>query len=357
MPRCSGLYWPTMKAIILAVATSVLVMSSVPVRVQPLQAITVNYPTKSGASWPLFLAKEGGYYQKQGLDVTLVFAGHPAGIAMVVSGEAQMSSYNLESVMQASSRDRSFTVVGSSVNKPFFALMSRKDIPAVTDLKGKTIAVSQIGDPPYNYTVAFLSKFGLGARDVQWIAAGADANGRAAALAAGRADATLLTPPAYFRLEEAGYKSLGNLADHDDIFAATTYLMKKSTVAASPKLPEQLIKAHAQAIKRFYDDKAFAVKVYQAYDKQTTVDVERFYDGYARANVLERVPLVLSGAVNAVIDQQTNPQLIATLKGFDFRSVIDNSTVSRLVREGFFQKLFGPGIKAEEDRKARLAFK
>jgi ABC-type nitrate/sulfonate/bicarbonate transport system substrate-binding protein len=66
---------------------------------QQLQSITLNYPTRSGASWPLFIAKEGGYYQKYGLDATLVFAGHPAGIAMVVSDQAQMSSYNLESVM------------------------------------------------------------------------------------------------------------------------------------------------------------------------------------------------------------------------------------------------------------------
>src|SRR5437773_892044 len=65
---------------------------------QALQKITINFPTRSGASWPLFIAKEGGYYQKYGLDVELVFAGHPAGIAMVVSGEAKMSSYNLESV-------------------------------------------------------------------------------------------------------------------------------------------------------------------------------------------------------------------------------------------------------------------
>src|SRR5438477_7337995 len=110
-----------------------------------LQKTAINCPTRSGASWPLFIAKEGGYYQKYGLDVELVFAGHPAGIAMVVSGEAKMSSYNLESVMQASVQDASFTVVGSSVNRAFFVLMARPDIPSVKDLKGKTLAVSQIG--------------------------------------------------------------------------------------------------------------------------------------------------------------------------------------------------------------------
>src|SRR4030095_7640109 len=273
-------------------------------------------------------------------------------IAMVVSDQAQMSSYNLESVMQASSRGEApFAVVGASLNKAYFALMTRKDVKSVTDLKGKTFAVSQIGDPPYNYTSAFLRKFGMTPRDVQWIAA------RAAALWAGRADATLLTPPAYFRLEEAGFKSLGNLADHDDIFAATTYLMKKTAITANPRLPEQLIKAHAEAIKRFYDDKAFAVKAYQAYDKQSNADVERLYDGYAKANVLERVPYMLAPALQAVIDQQSDAKLLAQMKSFDFHTVIDNGVVAKLVKEGYFQKLFGPGIKAEEDRKSKLAFK
>ena len=341
-----------------AVLAAVLVTGMVLTEGRQPQKITLNYPTRSGASWPLFIAKEGGYYQKQGLDVTLVFAGHPAGIAMVVSDQAQMSSYNLESVMQASSRgDAPFTVVGASLNKAYFALMAKKDVGTVAELKGKTFAVSQIGDPPYNYTSAFRRKFGMSPRDVQWIAAGADATGRAAALSSGRADATLLTPPAYFRLEEAGFKNLGNLADHDDIFAATTYLMKRTTIAANPRLPEQIIRAQAEAIKRFYDDKAFAVKAYQAYDKQATADVERLYDGYAKANVLERVPYVLSPALQAVIDQQSDAKLLAQMKSFDFRAVIDNSIVARLVQEGFFQKLFGPGIKAEEDRKSKIAFR
>jgi hypothetical protein len=61
--------------------------------------------------------------------------------------------------------------------------------------------------------------------------------------------------------------------------------------------------------------------------------------------------------VNAVIEQQVDPQLAATLKAGNYRTLIDNSTVDRLVKEGFFQKLFGASIKAEEERKAKLAFR
>ncbi len=325
----------------------------------PLQSqkIVVNFPTRSGASWPLFIAKEGGYYQKYGLDVSLVFANHPAGVAMVISNQAQMSSYSLESAMQASAKDGSLVMIGNSLSKAVFALMAKKDFTTVKQLKGKRIAVSQIGDPPYNYGSALFRHFGLSPRDVQWVPIGTDANGRMAALQSGRVDATLLTPPAYFKLEEAGFRTLANVADYDDIFASTMYLMKKTTVASNPRLPELLIKAHAEAIKRFYEDKAFAVKAYVVYDPQSQPDVERFYEIYRKGNLFERIPYVTTNAVKAVIDQQTDPQLISLMKGFDFRTVVDNSTVSRLVKEGYFENLFGAGVKAEEERKAKVAFK
>ena len=325
--------------------------------VQQPQKITINFPTRSGASWPLFIAKEGGYYQKYGLDANLVFAGHPAGVAMIIGGEAQMASYSLESAMQAAAKDSSLVMVGNSLNKAVFALVARKEIKSVKELKGKRVAVSQIGDPPYNYGTALLRKFGMTSRDVQWVPVGTDVNGRVAALEGGRVDATLLTAPAYFKLETAGFNTLANIADYDDIFASTIYLMKRTSIAANPKLPELLIKAHAEAIKRFYDDKAFAVKAYQVYDPQSREDVERFYDIYAKANLFERVPYLLAPAVKSVTEQQSDPQLSALMKAFDYRKVADNGTVDRLVKEGFFEKLFGASIKAEEDRKSRLAFK
>src|SRR5262245_62883219 len=109
------------------------------------QKITINFPTRSGASWPLFIAKEGGYYQKYGLDTNLVFANHPAGVAMVISGEAIMTSYSLESTMQAMARDSSLVIIGNSLNKAVFALMARKEFSDVKQLKDKRVAVSTIG--------------------------------------------------------------------------------------------------------------------------------------------------------------------------------------------------------------------
>src|SRR5690606_26260832 len=123
--------------------------------------------------------QEGGYFAQYGLDATLVFGVHPAGLAMVVSGEAAMTNYSMEQALQAASRDGSLLLVGSSLNRGTFALMASPTIGAIADLRGRRIGVSQIGDAPYNYTIALLGKFGLTSRDVQWLPVGSGAAGRA----------------------------------------------------------------------------------------------------------------------------------------------------------------------------------
>ena len=236
------------KRILLTLFVAVILMAPLMSAQQPLQKTAINFPTRSGASWPMFIAKEGGYYQKYGLDVNLVFGAGTIGVAMISSGEAAMTNSSMEQALQAGSRDpNALVMMGSTLNRGMFALMVPNKINSAKDLKGKRVAVSQIGDAPYNYSVALLGKFGLKPRDVQWVPVGTDANARAVALTSGRADATLLTAPAYFPLEKQGYKMVANMGDYNDIYASTVYLFTRKTVVANPKLPEAIIKAQTEA--------------------------------------------------------------------------------------------------------------
>jgi len=322
-----------------------------------LRRITIHYPTLSGATWPMFVAKEGGYYEKYGLDVELFFGTAQTAVAMLVSGGAQMTNSSMEQALLASSLDGSLVMVGSSLNRGLFALMGVPGISAVGDLRGRNIGVSQVGDAPYNYTVALLGKFGLTASDVRWIPVGPGATSRATALAAGRIDATLLTAPAFFTLEEEGFTKVADMTAHDDIYASTVYLLSRATLDSAPDLPEQLIRAHAEGIQRFYADKDFAVRAYLVYDLEgSAAEIGRVYDRFADAQAIERIPYVLDGAVRSILGQANtadSPQVV----NFDFSRVIDNSTVDRLVEEGFFVEIFGPGIAEEQERKRRMAFR
>jgi ABC-type nitrate/sulfonate/bicarbonate transport system substrate-binding protein len=326
------------------------------VKTEQLHDITIAYPN-GGLNWPIFIATDGGYYRRHGLKVTLSFAPHPSGVAMLVSGQAQVLHYSLGQMMQAAMSDNSLTMISSMINRGVFALLARSEIATISNLKGKRIGVGQIGDANYSYTTAILENAGLSARDVEWVPLGPSVDARAAALLSHRVDAAILTAPTYFKVIGPTVKELTTFSGRTDIFASAVIVMTRRTIAEHPEMPRQLIEAHAEAIKRFYDDKEFAVQTFLRYDRSAkSSDVEQLYALYERPRAFERVPYVLAEAVRATIRQESDPQTLMRLKTFDFRKVIDNDAVDTLVHEGVLDRLFGSSLRAEEVHKMQAAF-
>jgi ABC-type nitrate/sulfonate/bicarbonate transport system substrate-binding protein len=320
-----------------------------------LQRVTALYGARSGASWPMWMAQDGGYYRKYGLDVELVFGVHPAPIAAVISGNAAMTPAGADPALLSVSKDTSLVLLGSYLNKGSFALVAAKNINQINQLAGKRVGVGRVGDPPYHFTLAVLRKHGINPKEVQWLSVGVDAAARAASLYSGQIDATLITAPAYFRLEAAGFPVLALLSDYDDIYVSTYYLFRRETVVTNRSVAEGFIKGHAEAIKRFYDDRSFAMQVMMKYGgARDREDAGRVYNLFAKSRMFEPIPYVLKGSVEGVVERQRQEQ--PYLKDFDFSKSIDNSLVDQLVKEGFFERVFGPAIKDEQQKKQALAF-
>jgi ABC-type nitrate/sulfonate/bicarbonate transport system substrate-binding protein len=317
--------------------------------------VVAMFGARSGASWPLWIAKDGAYYRKHGLDVEMVFGIHPAPIAAIIAGHAVMTSTGSDPGVLAVANDPSLTLIASFLNKGTFALVAAKNLRSMQQLGGKRIGVGRVGDPPYFFTLSLLGKVGLGARDVQWVSTGVDAAARAAALQSGQIDAALVTAPAYFRLEAAGFPVLGLLSDYEDIYVSTYYLFRKETVANNRKVAEAFVKAHAEAIKRFYDDKPFAAQTMIKYGgARDQEDANRVYDLFSKSRLFEAIPYVLRDSIKAAVERQSQAQ--PQLKQFDFSKVIDNSVVDRLVKEGFFEGVFGPSISELQRKRHAQAF-
>jgi ABC-type nitrate/sulfonate/bicarbonate transport system substrate-binding protein len=325
---------------------------SAELQAQPLQKTVAMVGARSGASWPLWIAKEARLYAKYGLDVDLVYAVHPGPIAAIISGHAAMTSSGSDPALLAAVKDPSLVVLGSFMNKGSFALIGSKTVADMKQLAGKKIGVGRVGDPPYHMAVSLLRKYGMTARDVQWVSVGVDAAARAAALQSGQIDAALITAPAYFRLQAAGLPVLAVLLDHEDIYVSTYTMFRREALTKERSMALAFIKAHAEAIKRFYDDKAFAAGIMIKYGGTRDIDdANRVYDLFRIARVLEAVPYALRGSVEAVMERQGQD-----LKGADLGKIIDNSLVDQLVREKYFESVFGPSIREEQQRRQAQAF-
>jgi ABC-type nitrate/sulfonate/bicarbonate transport system substrate-binding protein len=333
------------------------ILSSLPfftalVFAQSLHKTVAMIGARSGASWPLWIAKESRLYAKYGLDVELVYAVHPAPIAAVITGQAAMTSSGSDPALLAVAKDPSLVVLGGFMNKGSFALIGSKSATDMKQLAGKKIGIGRVGDPPYHMAISLLRKHGYTARDVQWVSVGVDAATRAAALQSGQIDAALITAPAYFRLQAAGLPVLATLMDYDDIYVSTYYLFRRDALTKERLTAIAFIKAHAEAIKRFYDDRAFATETMIKYGGTRNIDdANRVYELFRKARVLEPIPFALKGSVDAVVERQGQE-----LKGVDFSKMIDNSLVDQLVKEKYFETVFGPPIRDEQLRKQAQAF-
>jgi len=200
--------------------------------------------------------------------------------------------------------------------------------------------------------VSLLRKYGMTPRDVQWVSIGVDAAARAAALQTGQVDAALITAPAYFRLQSVGMPVLAVLLDHEDIYVSTYYLFRRDALTRERSTALAFIKAHAEAIKRFYDDKAFASGIMIKYGgTRNNDDADRVYDLFKKARVLEPIPYALKGSVDAVVERQ-GPEL----RGAELPRIIDNSLVDQLVREKYFESVFGASIRDQQLRRYAQAF-
>jgi ABC-type nitrate/sulfonate/bicarbonate transport system substrate-binding protein len=319
---------------------------------QPLQKTVAMVGARSGASWPLWIAKDARLYAKYGLDVELVYAVHPGPIAAIVSGHAAMTSSGSDPALLAAAKDPSLVVLGGFMNKGSFAMIGSRTASDMKQLGGKKIGIGRVGDPPYHMAVSLLKKYGMTARDVQWVSIGVDATARAAALQSGQVDAALITAPAYFRLQTAGLPVLALLFDHEDIYVSTYYLFRREALSKERATALAFIKAHTEAIKRFYDDKTIAAEIMIKYGgAKNTEDAHRVYDLFRRARVLEPIPYALKASVEAVVERQAQD-----LKGVDLAKVIDNSLIDQLVNEKYFEAVFGPSIRDEQRRKQAQAF-
>lgn len=329
-----------------------LFLASVSSFAQRLQKTVAMIGARSGASWPLWIAKDARLYAKYGLDVELVYAVHPAPIVAVITGQAAMTSAGSDPALLAAAKDPSLVVLGGFMNKGSFAMIGSKTATDMKQLAGKKIGIGRVGDPPYHMAVSLLRKHGYTPRDVQWVSVGVDAATRAAALQSGQIDAALITAPAYFRLQAAGLPVLAVLMDYDDIYISTYYLFRRDALTKERATAIAFIKAHAEAIKRFYDDKTLATEIMIKYGgTRNSDDAGRVYDLYRKSRVLEPIPYALKGSVDAVVERQ-DPEL----KGVDFSKVIDNSLIDQLVKEKYFESVFGPSIREEQQRKQALAF-
>jgi NitT/TauT family transport system substrate-binding protein len=210
---------------------------------------------------PNMLAKQLGYFDQQGLDVTLIDeASGQSSENEVLAGQvdAGSGSYNHTIEIQAAGKQME-SVVQLNVAPGEAEMVSAKEagqIQSIKDLKGKNLGVTELGSGTQTLTTILLTKVGIPQDQVHFVPVGAG-DTFIAAMKQGKIDAGMTTEPTISLLLSSGTgKVLADLRTPEKTQAALggpypfiSVFMKNDYVASHKDVVQKLVNAYVKTLK------------------------------------------------------------------------------------------------------------
>ena len=179
----------------------------------PLKPIRIGMPNRGVPNLGLVAAQRYGFFRAQGLEAELIVMRPSLSLQTLMAGDMDYSTV-LASAARASVSGLSLRILMTLTVGPDFSLVVRPDIRRMEDLKGKTLAVSGVGEFTDVGTRLLLKKYGLMPEtDVRLRALFGNHPLRLSALQAGQIDGTVMSMPYNKMAIKMGFKELVHLRE------------------------------------------------------------------------------------------------------------------------------------------------
>jgi NitT/TauT family transport system substrate-binding protein len=291
-----------------------------------------------GSSAPYWIAKEAGILKKYGLDTELIFInGSTRGIQSLVAGDIEFVGAVGTSAINGKLAGGDVVIVDSLVNTLPYYIIGKPDIKSPEDLKGRSVA-SHIPGTSADFAVRLaLRKFGIDYKDIQAVMVGG-ASARVAAVINGQVDFTMVTDSGKIQGERAGLKVIVDMAKLQIPFQFTCTVTTRSLIQQRPKTVESMVKAVAEAVHYFKNNKQESIKIMSKYTRGQKPDVlEGSWAAYKELLEEDTYP-TLEGLNDTLAVQANWDPKAAKTKAQDY---VDLRFVEQLKKSGFLETLYG----------------
>jgi ABC-type nitrate/sulfonate/bicarbonate transport system substrate-binding protein len=323
----------------LGIAFTVCIASSKESRGQT-QTLTAFYTAHVVSMAPMWIANENGLFKKYGTDVRLVFIGSgPLGTTAVLAGEVDIGIIGgFAPIRAVLSGAKNLVIIGQSKTYMVGAIVGKKEIASVQDLKGKRLGIDRIGSNPDMYTQASLARYQIDPlRDLSYIQMGSTSQG-IPALKSGAIDAFTTSSPYDLFAQRLGYKVILDITELKIPFAATVLISTRSTVARKQAEIAKFMRAYAEAVHYYLTNPEGASKIVQKYTKVEDKEVIS-HSMAAEARAMDKTLQVDPKGIELILGlmRKTMPQAAAA-KPEDF---YDPRFFTDLRDSGFLKQLWG----------------
>jgi NitT/TauT family transport system substrate-binding protein len=253
------------KAVIAVVSLAVLAAAASPAFAQ-LPRVNVGYSAISGDQLPLWVGKETGIFEKNGIDVQAIFfTGGSTAILALVSGDVPITQVSGPGLVSSGLAGSDAVFIAGGMTSLNYVLMGKPGVNSVEQLKGGTVAISRFGSATDTIARYALKKIGLTpGKDVTIVQVGSGPDRFAAALT-GRVTAAVINPPTSFQAEKKGLAVLADVAKLGLAFQHTAPATTRKYIKEHPDLVRRYVKGHVEAVHRMWTDKESTVKILGKY--------------------------------------------------------------------------------------------
>jgi NitT/TauT family transport system substrate-binding protein len=285
--------------------------------------------------WPL--AKDAGYFDKYGVSFDLNYLnGSTTAIAALVARDLEVASVAGSAIVGAQAAGQDLIMVAGFLNQAVFRILASSDLESIDDVKGKTVAVTRVGQADYFAWQIVIEHQKWGADDVKFVNAN-DVAGQVGLLQQGQVQAIAVSPPNDVLARQAGAHLLLDTATLNVPEQNVGFGLPRAYLQGNRAAVTSVVKASIEAMARWKKDAAFTKGVIRRYlqtdDPQFT---DEGYDAYGP--LWPQVPYPSRDGMRKVIDEVSvqNPNA----RELNVDQLIDTSVVKELEDSGFIKQVY-----------------
>jgi NitT/TauT family transport system substrate-binding protein len=265
---------------------AVLSLSTAAAQEKKLDRIRVGGGSASATQMSMWLAKEGGFYEKHGLVVEAIsIPGSSLALQAMLAGELPIIQLGGAASIQANFAGADTVIVATIVRKFLFSIFARPGIERMEDLKGKVFGATRFG------TLSDLaSRFALRAygiepeRDITMVQTGGPAE-TVTAMATGKVHAAAISPPATLQARKLKLKELLDMSKLDAEYHINGVVTTRRYLKSHEDVVRRFLRAYIEGAARGQKDKNFAMKAMGKYFRTDDRELlEESYDAVIKSN-------------------------------------------------------------------------
>ncbi len=301
-----------------------------------LDKLRVGGGSASATQMSLWLAKEGNYYEKHGLNVEVIsIPGSSLAIQAMLSGELPIIQAGGAGPIQANLSGTDTVIIATVVKKFNWWIFSQPNITRMEDLKGKVFGTTRFGTQSDLASRIALRRFGIDPeRDVTMVQTGGPAE-TVGAMVAGKVHAAAITPPATLQAKKVKLRELYDLSKLDMEYHVNGLVTTRKFIKSSEDVVRRFLMAYIEGAVRGQRDKAFAMKTMGKYFRSDDLEMlEETYELIIKTGFT--VPPYPAGIASLLQDlEKQNPKA----KGAKPEDFADSRLVRELEQSGFIKSL------------------